>query len=100
MKRGLIFLAAWALTAVLAGAQKPVIAQASLKVGRQAPGFTPLSDMNRDVMIQYGNLEWARRATLVIDKQGAIQHIDEGRDPVDPNTGVTFCTTMDSKAKS
>jgi peroxiredoxin len=44
--------------------------------------------------------EWARRTTFVVDKQGLIQHIDEGRDAVNPNTAVTVCTTLDSKAKS
>jgi peroxiredoxin len=44
MRRGLIFLAAWALAAVLAGAQKPVIAHTNLKVGQAAPDFTLLSD--------------------------------------------------------
>lgn len=44
MRRGLIFLAAWALAAGLAAAQKPVIAKTSLKVGQPAPDFTMLSD--------------------------------------------------------
>lgn len=67
--------------------------------------------MNRDVMVKYGILdsfdkyasqgvkaEWARRTTFVINKQGVIQHIDEGRDAVNPNTAVTFCTTMGAKS--
>lgn len=75
--------------------------------------FPLLSDMNREVLVQYGILdsfdkyasqgvkaEWARRTTFVVDKQGLIQHIDEGRDAVNPNTAVTVCTTLDSKAKS
>ncbi len=51
MKRGLIFLAAWALAAVLAGAQKPVIAQTNLKVGEPAPDFTLLSDQWQPVKL-------------------------------------------------
>jgi len=67
--------------------------------------------MNRDVLVKYGILDsmdkfasqgikpqWARRTTFVIDKQGVIQHIDEGRDAVNPNTAVTFCTTMGPKS--
>lgn len=73
--------------------------------------FPLLSDMNRDVMVKYGILdhfdkyasqgvkaEWARRTTFVINKQGVIQHIDEGSDAVNPNTAVTFCTTMGAKS--
>jgi len=73
--------------------------------------FPLLSDMNRDVLAQYGILDtmdkfasqgvkpqWARRTTFVINKQGVIQHIDEGRDAVNPNTAVTFCTTMGAKS--
>jgi peroxiredoxin len=75
--------------------------------------FPLLSDMNRDVLIKYGILDnvdkfasqgittqWARRTTFVVDKQGVIQHIDEGRDAVNPNTAVTICTTLGPKAKS
>lgn len=51
MRRGLIFLAAWALAASLAVAQKPVIAQTSLKVGEPAPDFTLLSDQWQPVKL-------------------------------------------------
>jgi peroxiredoxin len=44
VRRGLIFLAAWALAATLAAGQKPEIAQTTLKVGQPAPDFTLLSD--------------------------------------------------------
>ena len=73
--------------------------------------FPLLSDMNRDVLVKYGILDsmdkfasqgikpqWARRTTFVINKQGVIEHIDEGRDAVNPNTAVTFCTTMGAKS--
>ena len=73
--------------------------------------FPLLSDMNRDVLAKYGILDtmdkfasqgvkpqWARRTTFVINKQGVIQHIDEGRDAVNPDTAVTFCTTMGAKS--
>ena len=51
MKRGLIFLAALSLTAVLAAAQKPEITKTSLKVGEQAPDFTLLSDQWQPVKL-------------------------------------------------
>ena len=73
--------------------------------------FPLLSDMNRDVLARYGILDtmdkfasqgvkpqWARRTTFVINKQGVIQHIDEGRDAVNPDTAVTFCATMGAKS--
>lgn len=51
MKRGLIFLAALALAAGLAAAQKPVIAHTNLKVGEPAPDFTLLSDQWQPVKL-------------------------------------------------
>jgi peroxiredoxin len=51
MKRGLIFLAALSLAAVLGAAQKPEIAKTNLKVGEQAPDFTLLSDQWQPVKL-------------------------------------------------
>jgi len=51
MKRGLIFLAALSLAAVLAAAQKPEITKTNLKVGEQAPDFTLLSDQWQPVKL-------------------------------------------------
>lgn len=74
--------------------------------------FPLLSDMDRDVMTRYGILdtfdkysrqgvkyEWARRTTVVVDKQGIIQHVEQGSDAVNPNTAVTVCMGLGSKAK-
>ena len=63
--------------------------------------------MNRKMLKTYGILkgynvqdetyEWALRASIVIDKQGIIQLIDEGDSAVDPNTALTMCTTLHKK---
>ena len=66
--------------------------------------FPLLSDMNHKMLTSYGILktynienedyQWALRANIVIDKQGIIRLIDEGDNAVDPNTALTFCTTL------
>jgi peroxiredoxin len=43
--------------------------------------------------------EWAQRANIVIDKQGIIQHIEEGDSAVDPNSAVSVCTSLHKKEK-
>lgn len=69
--------------------------------------FPLLSDMNRTVMTSYGILkpydvkgekyEWANRTTIVVDKEGKIQHIEEGDGAVNPNTAVSICTEIHKK---
>ena len=69
--------------------------------------FPLLSDMNRKVLMQYGILkkynvqkddyEWAERTTIVVDKQGKIQHVEQGDSAVDPNTAVSVCTNLHNK---
>ena len=69
--------------------------------------FPLLSDMNKKMLTSYGILkgydvqkesyEWAMRANIVIDKNGVIQHIEEGDSAVDPNTAVSVCTTLHKK---
>lgn len=70
--------------------------------------FPLLSDMNHKMLKTYGILktynienedyQWALRANIVIDKQGIIRLIDEGDNAVDPNTALTFCTTLHKPA--
>ena len=69
--------------------------------------FPLLSDMNRKVLKEYGILkeydvqnekfQWAQRTTFVLDKQGVIQHIEEGSSAVDPNSAISVCTTIHKK---
>lgn len=69
--------------------------------------FPLLSDMNRKVLTAYGILkkytvqgddyEWADRTTFVVDKNGIIQHVQEGSSAVDPNNAVAVCTTLHGK---
>jgi len=66
-----------------------------------------LSDMNRKVLTAYGILkkynmkgddyEWADRTTFVVDKNGIIQHVEEGNSAVDPNSAVAVCTGLHDK---
>lgn len=69
--------------------------------------FPLLSDMNRKVLTAYGilkpydvkgeNYEWANRTTIVVDKEGKIQHIEQGDGAVNPNTAVSICTDIHRK---
>ena len=70
-------------------------------------GRLSISDMNKKMLTAYGILkgydeqnqtyEWAQRANIVIDKNGVIQHIEEGDSAVDPNNALTMCTKLHSK---
>ncbi len=63
--------------------------------------FPLLSDMTRKVSKEYGILneqaQFANRTTFVVDKQGVIQHIEEGGSAVDPNNAITMCTSLKKK---
>jgi thioredoxin-dependent peroxiredoxin len=72
--------------------------------------FPLLSDMNRKVLTAYGILrpydmqgdkyEWAERTTIVVDKDGKIQHVEQGDGAVDPNSAVSVCTNLHKKSAS
>jgi len=58
--------------------------------------FPLLSDFSkRQVSAEYGVLfvdrGFANRATFVIDKEGRIQHIEEGNTAIDPTGAETAC---------
>jgi peroxiredoxin len=63
--------------------------------------------MNHKVLTTYGILErdqvkgedfeWAARTTIVVDKQGVIQHVEQGDGAVNPNTAVAICTGIHEK---
>src|SRR5689334_17083551 len=64
--------------------------------------FPLLSDFSkREVAKEYGVLipdaGVANRATFVIDKDGKIQHIEEGKTAVDPTGAETACSRMHHK---
>ena len=65
--------------------------------------FPLLSDFSkRQVSADYGVLftdrGFANRATFVIDKEGKIQHIEEGNTAIDPNGAETACVRIHHKA--
>jgi len=67
--------------------------------------FPLLSDFKRTVVKDYGvyNEEYGfgNRATFVIDKEGIIQHIDEGNEAIDPTKVADTCNVlMHKKAAS
>jgi peroxiredoxin len=69
--------------------------------------FPLLSDMSRKVLTAYGILrpydvkgdkyDWAERTTIVVDKKGVIQHVEQGGSAVDPNSAVSVCTGLHAK---
>jgi peroxiredoxin len=65
--------------------------------------FQLLSDVPRKVTKDYGiwndDRQFVSRTTFVVDKQGIIQHIEEGKSAVDTTGAITMCTTLKSKEK-
>ena len=63
--------------------------------------FPLLSDFKRTVVKDYGifNEEggYGNRATFVIDKDGIIQHIDEGSVAIDPTGASDACNILSHK---
>ncbi|MBI3669772.1 MAG: peroxiredoxin family protein [Acidobacteria bacterium] len=63
--------------------------------------FPLLSDMSRKVSKEYGilneEMQFANRTTFVVDKQGVIQFIEEGKSAVDPTNAITICTGLKKK---
>ena len=63
--------------------------------------FPLLSDFKRTVVKDYGifNEEqgFGNRATFVIDKNGIIQHIDEGNVAIDPTAAAETCNILTHK---
>jgi peroxiredoxin len=64
--------------------------------------FPLLSDFaKREVARDYGVLMadrgFANRATFVIDREGKIQHIEEGSSAIDPTGAETACKRVHSK---
>jgi alkyl hydroperoxide reductase subunit AhpC len=60
--------------------------------------FPILSDWKRDVSRKYGILDEengvARRTTFVIDTNGVVQHVEQGREAIDPSGAVGVCQRL------
>jgi peroxiredoxin len=63
--------------------------------------FPLLSDFTREVTKKYGILNdkfpVAHRTTLVIDKDGVIQHIDREKDALDPSNAHAACSILEHR---
>ena len=57
--------------------------------------------MTRQVSKAYGILneeaQFASRTTFVVDKQGKIQHVQEGNGAIDPTNAIDLCTSLHQK---
>lgn len=65
--------------------------------------FPLLSDFERKVTTEYGILNpkfpVAKRTTFVIDKQGIIQHIEQGNEAIDPTGAHNACSVLEHEKK-
>ncbi len=63
--------------------------------------FPLLSDWKRKVVKDYGLLtetsDYSARATFVVDKEGIIKHIEEGRTAIDPTGAYQACNALEKK---
>ena len=63
--------------------------------------FPLLSDFLRKTSESYGVLNpesgMANRTTFVIDMDGRIQHIEEGKSAIDPSGAMTACSRVQKK---
>jgi len=66
--------------------------------------FPLLSDLKHTVVKDYGVYNedggYGNRATFVIDKDGIIQHIDEGNVAIDPTAAEDACNILTHKKAS
>ena len=63
--------------------------------------FPLLSDFKRTVVKDYGIFDEERgfgtRATFVLDKDGIIRHIEQGRSAIDPSGAYQACSIFTKK---
>ena len=61
-----------------------------------------LSDFKRDISVQYGILDPARslavRTSFLLDKNGVVQHIEQGSEAIDPSGVGQACDYLEHKA--
>jgi peroxiredoxin Q/BCP len=66
--------------------------------------FPILSDTSTKVTKDYGvfndNWKMASRVTFVVDKEGIIRHVVEGKDAVNPDGAIQMCATIHKKKPS
>ena len=66
--------------------------------------FPLLSDWKRIVVKEYGLLNevtgYATRATFVVNKEGIITSIEEGRTAIDPSGAYQACSVFEKKKAS
>jgi peroxiredoxin len=66
--------------------------------------FPILSDTSAAVTKQYGifndNWKLANRVTFVVDKEGIIRHVEEGKDAVSPQGAIQMCEIIHKKKPS
>lgn len=66
--------------------------------------FPLLSDFKRRVVKDYGIFDEERgfgtRATFVVDKDGIIRHIEQGKTAIDPTGAYQACGLLDRKKKT
>jgi len=64
--------------------------------------FPLLSDFKRTISEEYGILDSARslavRTTFVLDKNGVVQHIEQGQEAIDPSGAGQACDLLEHKA--
>jgi peroxiredoxin len=63
--------------------------------------------MNKEALMSYGILKpydvksgkymWARRTTIVVGKDGKIQHVEYDESAINPNNAVAICTGLHDK---
>jgi peroxiredoxin len=63
--------------------------------------FPLLSDWKRKVVRDYGLFDeasgYASRATFVVDKEGVIRHVEQGKTAIDPTGAYQACSIFNRK---
>jgi peroxiredoxin len=63
--------------------------------------FPLLSDFKRKVVKDYGIFDeasgYAARATFVVDKDGVIRHVEQGKTAIDPTGAYQVCNLLTKK---
>ncbi len=66
--------------------------------------FPLLSDFKRQVVKDYGIFDEERgfgtRATFVVDKEGILRHVEQGKTAIDPTGAYQACSLIDKKKKT